>query len=303
MGPVIHSLSGFVLSGLGFRQKFGNLASWIMIIASMFPDVDAFTVFLKKSWYLKYHRRITHSLLGIISLSAVLALVFGHFISWIPFGQLWLFCFLGMALHIIFDLFTSYGIQILYPFSARWYFLDLDTAFDLWCFLPLLIGASGFLLFPARQEWIALAVFLGIGLNCLLRGRQRRKAKSIMDNSTKENNNQILGILPVNSKIIYNPFWWKVVASTRDGYRICLVNTLSEKTSLWRDISYPREMEQYALKSKILNVFLFWSRFPYGKIEETNSGRKIFCSDLRFNFTTEIEVDFDGDLIRERLKF
>lgn len=306
MEPVTHVLSGFVLAGLGFRQKFGDLAAWIMVIASMFPDIDGFIIFFKKNQYLKYHRALTHSLVGIVLLSSVLALIFSYFLPWISFWWLWFLCLSGMALHTIFDYFTSYGTRILYPFSKKFYSLDLNTILDLWFFLPLLIGLSLLLFFPSYQFWIATTVFCAIGLNCSLRWQQRKRARAIVVESTLQDgkeNGPTLGVLPLISKTVFNPFWWEVIEYTEDGYRVYFVNTLLKRISSWKDIPYAREIKRYTLISRGLAAFLAWSRFPYGKIEEINPGKRIVGGDLRFNFSIEIKLDKEGNLRAEKFNF
>src|SRR3989442_10689713 len=72
MDNLTHTLTGVALSqaGLNRKTRFATLA---LVIGSNLPDVDIVTRLAGSATYLKYHRGITHSVLGVIVLSALLA--------------------------------------------------------------------------------------------------------------------------------------------------------------------------------------------------------------------------------------
>lgn len=83
------------------------------------------------SAYLLFHRGITHSLLGLAVLPPLLAAAL-----WWGLGRRtplrWLLaaCWLGTSLHVLYDLLTSWGTLLLYPFSLDRFALDWINIVD-----------------------------------------------------------------------------------------------------------------------------------------------------------------------------
>ena len=121
MNPIAHVTLGLHIANLGFYQRYGRRASWILATASLFPDIDSVSFFISREAYTHYHRVFTHSLGGWVICGAILALLTAHrdlkgwfFIDW----GLWA---LGMMGHTATDVITRWPIPILYPLSnARW---------------------------------------------------------------------------------------------------------------------------------------------------------------------------------------
>ncbi|CAN5128258.1 MAG: metal-dependent hydrolase [Gemmatimonadetes bacterium] len=179
MDNVSHSLAGWALArAAGSRRPAGTTLA--LVLASNLPDIDIVLLARSDPTYLFHHRGVTHSLLGLAVLSPVLALGL-----WWGYGRrtgLAWFCLLaycGVALHILYDLVTSWGTMLLYPFSLtrfalEWLFIVDPVTWALPClavlaawrfpnraraaavlFLALLAAygaASGFLHARARQE-------------------------------------------------------------------------------------------------------------------------------------------------------
>ena len=124
MDNVSHTLAGWALSrAAGSARPPGTTLA--LVLASNLPDIDIVLQARSDAAYLLYHRGLTHSLLGLALLPAALA------------GGLWwgyrgrtrfrwfaLACACGVALHLLYDVVTSWGTMLLYPFSARRYALD-----------------------------------------------------------------------------------------------------------------------------------------------------------------------------------
>ncbi len=101
--------------------------------------------------YLLFHRGISHSLLGVAVLPPLLAVAL-----WWGLGRrtrlAWLLalCWLGVTLHVLYDLLTSWGTMLLYPFSLE------RHAFD-WIFIvdPVtwLAPAAAILVAWRRPAW------------------------------------------------------------------------------------------------------------------------------------------------------
>src|SRR3989304_10242379 len=147
MDPITHCLSGAILSRTGFYQRFGRLATIILITGALIPDIDHFSLRLAGPLaYLKYHRGFTHSIMGSFVIAAVMAGI-AYSIKQVreKMGYLTVFAlsFLGIYTHIFLDLITSYGTQIFFPFSNKRYSLDvvfiIDFYFSAILLIPLII--------------------------------------------------------------------------------------------------------------------------------------------------------------------
>ncbi|RMF88404.1 MAG: metal-dependent hydrolase, partial [Nitrospinota bacterium] len=139
-------------------------------ICSEFPDIDVFFSNGNPLQHLQIHRGLTHSILGASLLALLLAGVTKRwFLKERRFSTLYLASLGGLGIHIFFDLVTSYGTMLFYPFSkAR---LSFDTVFIvdpyIWLILllPLLLRWRRGALFAHRNliATIILALYLSLG--------------------------------------------------------------------------------------------------------------------------------------------
>ena len=131
-------------------------AGWL---AGMLPDAD---VLIRSSTdpllFLEYHRQFTHSLV-FIPIGGLIAagLLWPIWHRWLRFVGLYLVCTLGYATHGLLDACTSYGTQLLWPFSDARYAWNNVSIIDPLFTLPLL-------LFVAWAGWSQKRKFAILGL-------------------------------------------------------------------------------------------------------------------------------------------
>jgi inner membrane protein len=308
MEGLTHTLSGVVVSSLGIRQGFGPTVTAAFIISTVFPDIDFLAMWINRYYYLRYHRGITHSLLGILVFSFFIALIFylsnGHH----DFKILYLVSLAGMAIHVGFDLLNSYGTQILLPFCSQKYSLDLDIIFDLWFIGPLILGSLAIYVFPKNQRIIALLILVLILVSVAFRYVQRQRAIGLMRIVQSE---KPLATFPAGMESFYNPFLWRGVILGDEGYRLYEVNTSRRKITSSKVRSCDRViLGKYMSRSELLKTFLSWARFPFATIDKDDSGITILCGDLRFAsskesnyFLLRIRLDQEGNEISSRFSF
>ncbi|MFZ5448428.1 MAG: metal-dependent hydrolase [Thermodesulfobacteriota bacterium] len=140
MDPVTHVAAGVVCSQLVASPSrwWGALAG---VIFALLPDIDYFFIFWDRLAFIRYHRGFTHSLVA-LPLFAVFGALAGRLLG----GPRWfkpLFCIgvIVLASHLLLDLATSYGTQILSPFSRRRFTLDWVFIIDPYLTAVLVIGA------------------------------------------------------------------------------------------------------------------------------------------------------------------
>ncbi|MEW6659745.1 MAG: metal-dependent hydrolase [Thermodesulfobacteriota bacterium] len=139
MDPVTHVASGLLLSQLIPAPSRGWAAA-AGVIFSVLPDLDYFLGMSDRLAFIRYHRAFTHSLLA-VPLWALLGAGAGRVLGgprW--FQPLLLLGLAVLAAHLLLDLATSYGTQLLSPFSSRKFYLDLVFIID--PYLTFILGAG-----------------------------------------------------------------------------------------------------------------------------------------------------------------
>lgn len=121
MDPLTQGVLGASLSLSKAKKQQIYWAGLCGLIGGIAPDIDTFIRSEQDPLlYLEYHRHFTHALLFIPIGGFVCALIL-HVLSRrfhnIPFKQTFVFCTLGFATHGLLDASTSYGTQLLWPFT------------------------------------------------------------------------------------------------------------------------------------------------------------------------------------------
>lgn len=121
MDPLTQGLAGATLSQSSQNRSHFILAGLFGLVGGMAPDLD---VLIRSEedplLYLEYHRQFSHSFI-FIPLGGFLCAVLLHCLIGrrfaLPFAKSFQFCTLGFATHGLLDACTSYGTQLLWPFS------------------------------------------------------------------------------------------------------------------------------------------------------------------------------------------
>ena len=121
MDPLTQGVLGAVLSQSAAKKKQVAAASLFGWLGGMAADLDVLIRSDKDPLlFLEYHRQFSHALIfipfGGLLCGLLLYFVIGRRWS-LSFRQSWLFCTLGYATHGLLDACTSYGTQLLWPFS------------------------------------------------------------------------------------------------------------------------------------------------------------------------------------------
>ena len=119
MDPLTQGTLGAVLAQTGADKSKIKVAAVLGAFAGLSPDID---VLFRSSedplLFLEFHRQFTHSLIFIpIGAFICAALSFRWTRRILTFKEAWWFCFLGFATHGLIDACTTYGTQLLWPFS------------------------------------------------------------------------------------------------------------------------------------------------------------------------------------------
>jgi inner membrane protein len=145
--PLTHVATGVICSQLApAPSRWWALVAGVMF--ALLPDVDYFFIFWDRLAFIRYHRGFTHSLLALF-LFALLGALAGRFLGgprW--FKPLLLIGLVVLGSHLLLDLATSYGTQLLSPFSRQRFSLDWIFIIDPYFTAVLVAGAISALIIP-----------------------------------------------------------------------------------------------------------------------------------------------------------
>lgn len=161
MDNFTHSLTGWALGQAGLKRKTRKgLAA--LVLGANAPDIDVFFGWVP--WApLAIHRGVTHSMVaGLWILPPLLAVLLWLLDRWqvrretrfrsgleMHFGWLLALSFIGCLTHPLLDWQTNYAVQLLSPFSNRWFHNDSLFIIDVWIWTGLSLG----IWLSRRREW------------------------------------------------------------------------------------------------------------------------------------------------------
>jgi len=329
MEPITHTLASVALARAGVNRAT-RLATPMIFLAGVAPDLDLLSRWFGPASYLAYHRAATHSLVGAGALAALIALLFwlpgrSHEKAPIRFGGALLAAGAGGALHLLFDLTNNRGVQLLWPFHAKWYAWDLADIVDPWVLALLLLG----LLLPGLFRLVTQE----IGARPAVRGAQRgaivalalvalyggarlwlhTRAMATLDSHVYH------GAAPLAFAAFPAatwPFVWYGIVETE--------NTIEEVEVRVGPGSYfapdsgrtnfkpePSPALEAARNTQSAETFLRYARFPWASVVRLQQGYRIELRDLRFaaalprrpGLMATIEVDDNLRITKEELNF
>jgi membrane-bound metal-dependent hydrolase YbcI (DUF457 family) len=146
MDPVTHTLCGVALGNALFRRRAGPAAVPILALASNLPDLDAAVHLTFDPAAVLMRRTFGHSIFLVPLWSLALAWILGRRYRHLRLGTLFGMVLTGAAVHLFFDLINSFGVVLLWPFSAArpelaWVFI-LDLVLTGLLLLPLLLAVA-----------------------------------------------------------------------------------------------------------------------------------------------------------------
>lgn len=331
MDNITHTLTGVALANAGLKRKT-RYAMLALVVGSNLPDIDIVSEFWGTATYLKYHRGITHSILGAAVLACALAAVIYYFgrrasppkKASPPLNARWLLviCAIALECHVLMDFTNQYGIRPFLPFSGRWYGWDIMFIIDPLLLAVLVAGIAIPALFrliseevgarkPGFQLGAILSLCFLVGLWGLRDLAHRRVLHQLDAHLYKGENPLRVGAFPTPA----NPFDWVGVVETDSAFHVLTTSALSN------DVDTPDERVFYkpessppleaAEKSRTARIFLDFARFPWALVEPTEKGYDVTLRDLRFyspqsrrtGFVTEVVLDKNLDVLSQSFSF
>lgn len=330
MDNLTHTLTGLALSqaGLNRKTRFATLA---LVVGANLPDVDLLTRLAGAATYLKYHRGIAHSLLGVVVLGALLAGIICHFgrkaapkKSAPPLNGRWLLalCLLATCSNLLLDFTNAYGVRPFLPFSGRWYARDIMFILDPLLLALMAVGLGVSMLLRLVSEEVgarkpgfrggAIYALCSLALLCGIRDFAHRRVLGMLDSHTyaQETPRRVCAFpTPLN------PLEWIGVVETDTAFHVLPANALhddvdAERTRVLRKAESSPALDA-AMKTRTAALFLDFARFPWAQVLETDDGFKVTLQDLRYasltperrGFRLDIELDKNSRVRSESVRF
>ncbi|MDZ4349224.1 MAG: metal-dependent hydrolase [Xanthomonadaceae bacterium] len=164
MDPLTQGVIGAIAAQTASRRAQARLAAGVGFASGMLPDID---VLIRSDvdplLFLEYHRHFTHAL-AFIPVGGLIAslLLWPWLRGRLSFARLYLFATLGYGSHGLLDACTTYGTQLLWPFSdlrVAWHNVAVIDPF----FTVPLLGLLVFAVWKRRPQLARVALALGIG--------------------------------------------------------------------------------------------------------------------------------------------
>ena len=296
MDFITNSLAGTAVSRSGLFKAIPRSAV-LLLVSINIPDVDYLAAVRGPLARLEQHCGYTHSLLALPFLAALsvasVALRFRELLSWL---KAWLVACLGIALHLLGDAITDYGVRLMLPFSSRWIHLDVSPQLDPWVltvlacailwphFSKLVSGEIGARITTGQgSAWFGLSALLAFEF---ARALTHQQAISQMQTRLFD------GAAPLQIAAIPdagNPLHWTGIVEIQDSFQKLPIGTLTtfDSEAGEKFFKLPQAAAIQAAKTtEAFHYFLYFSRFPVWTVEPVllanGQGTRVQLTDLRF---------------------
>jgi len=231
MDTLTHALSGALLARAtapGDAPR-GSIPRRVAagFLACAAPDLDFVIGFLGPVEYLLHHRGVTHSLL----LLPLWALLYSWLLAKLlrePRGWRVLYgvTALGLGLHIVGDVITSFGTMVYAPFSDWRAQIGTTFIIDLW-FSGIIVAGLALSAILGRRRWPAVAASVFLMGYVGFQYAQKQRATEFGERYAQTQNLRDASI-NVQARPV-SPFNWTVFVSDAETHRIAHVNLLRQE--------------------------------------------------------------------------
>lgn len=249
------------------------------VAGSQAPDLDNLLRIRGNACYIRNHRGLSHSIPAIliwtIAITGLLQLFYRGSLPWLHVGS-WVL--LAVVVHVVTDLFNTYGTQAMRPFNEKWISWNIIHIFDPIIFtahiIAILLWAGGLVnpavLFPLL--YLLLLVYF------VWRTYTAKQTVSRLPGLDREHEKGELYIaIPTISLSV-----WNIVKQSADG--VFHIGNLRGNKLRWLDkakcSSHPavdKSKNDPAIRS-----FLYFTSFACADVKEHSWGYEVRWSDVRY---------------------
>lgn len=271
MDNLTHALLGLTINNTLPRKNRATF--WVSLVASELPDIDILYTLRDGTDYLLNHRGLSHSIPALIMFAGLITILAKKVFPGSRSRLIFLLALGCLGLHVLFDLFTSWGTQFLAPFYAGWFYLDYLPIVD-WVIivLALLFMALGRWNRFDRRKTAFLAVVL-IGVFVLFRAASHTYLVNRLQDAYPG--------AKVSVVAGFSPLRWKGFVETEETLirGNVLIHQPGKLTDVHRLKVYPTDISKYRNNVEFMRVTNFFRRPLYAV-----QGDTLVVNDFYYNF-------------------
>jgi inner membrane protein len=329
LNPITQALMAVALDRAGLR-RVSRMALPILIVSGVAADLDLLSYFGGANAYLHYRYAVLHSIVGAPILAILIALAFWltarrNQAAPLRFSRVLLLCVIGIGAHVLLDVATADGVQLLWPFRARWFSWDLLSGVDPWILAVLAAGLLLPALFHLVSEEIgskknrarpskgAIAALVIAGLYIGVRAEMHGTAvQMLLARDYHGATPLVAGAFPDSASL----FLWRGVIDTKNTIEVLSVpvgggDVFDANSSLTHYKPGSSPAIDAARNSPLAQEFVRYARFPLADFENTADGYRVMLRDLRFpddadtpdNLIAVIELNANFTLRAQGIQF
>ncbi|XXJ20049.1 metal-dependent hydrolase [Desulfovibrio caledoniensis] len=296
MDPVTHLSSG-IMGGLAARKWFPEAKFLVpaCMLAAWIPDVDIFFGD-GPEFNLLYHRGISTSFFGTLFLALALAGLYKLVSRRTPFVKIAALFYALSLTHVWLDLITTYGTQLLAPFSNHRFALDgafiIDPILTLTA-LALILAAwlirrHRYAIALVGMAWFFAYPLANMGAGAILQDAYARRldARGIAYDHVHVTPDAL------------SPRFWKVVVTAGPDYLLDTMDLFGgrEPAAPLRvkraDKAFLRALGE---QESMFATYAWFTKWPYVEETDTPEGPLYVFHDLRFTSTNPVMAWYYGD--------
>jgi len=331
-----HALIALTLARAG-QKLLPRYGLAMLVVPGVAADLDFLSYFGGPSAYLRFHRGVLHSVLGSVVLVCVLALVFWAVarraaaknsalnLPRLSFLSAAVVCGVAVAVHLLFDLASGIGVQLLWPFREKWTAWDLVNALDPWVLVVLVLGLALPEVLRLVSEEIGernreprgrVAAIVTLLLLLLYFGaRAGLHSRAVGELNAREYHGApplAVGAFPSS----ISPLDWRGVVSTDNDIEVIEISLApGAGFDPERAVRHYKPEESAALEAgqntAAARTFLRYARFPLAALERGDEGYRFTLRDMRFpagdgsadNILVRVELDADLRVMSEEFRY
>jgi hypothetical protein len=335
--PVTHALVSLALARAGQRRlpRFGTA---MMVAAGLAADLDYASYFGGAGAFLRLHRAALLSLPGTVVIAGATASVFcaidrksarkstadGTAAAPLSFVAAFSVSAIGAVGHMLLDLASGTGVQLFWPFHARFYAWNIVTNLDPWILILLIAGLLLPQLFRLVSEEIGdrkkrvrgrTAAIITLALVAVyFGGRAMLHSEAVDLLLSREYRGQVplaAGAFPSSS-----PFDWRgVVVTDNTVEEIDVGVEPGARFDPDRSLTHYKPDDSPALRAgqhaDATQVFLKYARFPLANVARLEDGHRFELHDLQFasddmspeNIFARVDLDSSLHIIAQEFLF
>jgi len=331
-----HALLALTLARAG-QKLLPRYGAATLVVSGVAADLDFLSYFGGPSAYLRFHRGVLHSVLGSVVLVCVLALVFWAVarraaaknsalnLPRLSFLSAAVVCGVAVAVHLLFDLASGIGVQLLWPFREKWTAWDLVNALDPWVLVVLVLGLALPEVLRLVSEEIGernreprgrVAAIVTLLLLLLYFGaRAGLHSRAVGELNAREYHGApplAVGAFPSS----ISPLDWRGVVSTDNDIEVIEISLApGAGFDPERAVRHYKPEESAALEAgqntAAARTFLRYARFPLAALERGDEGYRFTLRDMRFpagdgsadNILVRVELDADLRVMSEEFRY